>query len=68
MNTLCALCPMFVFCEAFFHDADERNRQLQVENYNLKKESSVLKDRLIENGLEAGASIYMHGQRIDVEI
>lgn len=62
MNALCAAwCPMFYFCEAFCPDADERNRKLQKRNYELSQENSNMRERMIEAGLECGASILATG-------
>lgn len=61
MNALCALCPMGMLCEAFCPDADERNRKLQRRNYELAEENSKLRERMIEAGLETGASVLATG-------
>jgi len=62
MNALCAYCPWNYLCSD-----NECVDDLKREKEALVKERAVLRERLIENGLEAGASIWMHGQRIDVK-
>lgn len=55
MNALCSVCPLYVFCEAFCPDADEGNRKLQREKYELSTENSRLRELAIENGLLSAA-------------
>ena len=62
MNALCIYCPYHWLCG----DNDEAI-ELRQEKNALLLERSILRERLIDNGLEAGASIYMHGQRVDVK-
>jgi len=64
MNALCAYCPWNYLCP----DIDEDNRNIMQRNYALSQENSVLRERMIECGLEVGASIYMNGQKVDVKI
>ncbi|PKN20874.1 MAG: hypothetical protein CVU71_03595 [Deltaproteobacteria bacterium HGW-Deltaproteobacteria-6] len=61
MNALCAFCPFNDRC------SNDETAQLKQEKAEWVQERSILRERLIENGLEAGASILMHGQRIDTK-
>jgi hypothetical protein len=63
MNALCIYCPYHWLCED-----DNEVIELRQEKNALLLERAILRDRLIDAGLESGASIYMHGQRIDVEV
>lgn len=65
MNALCAMCPLGILGSAFCPDSDERNRKLQREKYELATENSNMRERMIEAGLECGASVLATGERKD---
>jgi len=64
MNALCAYCPWNYICP----DIDEDNRNIMARNYFLSQENSALKERMIDSGLETGASIYCNGQKVDTKV
>lgn len=63
MNPLCSVCPLDIFCNTVSTTGPDT--KLVHQNADLRAENSILKDRLLENGLDAGASIYSTGQRMD---
>lgn len=63
MNPHCPLCPLFWLCEATRpeEDIDKANKQ----NAALRAENHALRERMIAQGIDAGGSVYMTGQKND---
>lgn len=61
MNALCTLCPIKYFCE------DDEIIRVERLAYELAQQNSILRERLIENGLEAGASILATGEKHELK-
>jgi hypothetical protein len=58
---LCPICPLFWFCGVLGPetDVDKANRQ----NAALRAENGVLRERMIDEGIDAGGSVYVKGQK-----
>lgn len=63
MNALCAMCPLGILGNAFCPDAEEVNRKLRREKYEVEQERDRLKEIMISEGLNTAGSIYVEGQQ-----